>query len=227
MNNSNPKLNVACYYFPNYHTGDPRNDDVHGKGWSEWRLVEAATPRFPGHQQPNLPLHGFTDEKQPEVMAQKIEDAVSHGIKTFLFDWYYYDDGPFLNRALDEGFLNAPNLNKMKFATMWANHTWTDIHPCGRFSPRPTLFEGAVKPETFETVAKIHCEKYFPNSSYLKFNGCPTTGSGKLNITDKAFPAIKAGGNLPLTYFAKVSGDAQNTEGIEAAKVVFTISIVE
>lgn len=61
----------------------------------------------------------------------------------------------------------------------------------------------------------------------LKFNGCPTTGSGKLNITDKAFPAIKAGGNLPLTYFAKVSGDAQNTEGIEAAKVVFTISIVE
>lgn len=61
----------------------------------------------------------------------------------------------------------------------------------------------------------------------LKFNGCPTTGSGKLNINDKAFPAIKAGGNLPLTYFAKVSGDAQNTEGIEAAKVVFTISIVE
>ena len=61
----------------------------------------------------------------------------------------------------------------------------------------------------------------------LKFNGCPTTGSGKLNITEKAFPAIKAGENLPLTYFAKVSGDAQNTEGIEAAKVVFTISIVE
>ncbi len=61
----------------------------------------------------------------------------------------------------------------------------------------------------------------------LKFNGCPTTGSGKLNIHDKAFPSIKAGESLPLTYFAKVSGDAQNTEGIEAAKVVFTISIVE
>ena len=61
----------------------------------------------------------------------------------------------------------------------------------------------------------------------LKFNGCPTTGAGKLNINDQAFPIIKAGGNLQLTYFAKVSGDAQNTEGIEAAKVVFTISIVE
>ena len=61
----------------------------------------------------------------------------------------------------------------------------------------------------------------------LKFNGCPTTGAGKLAINDQAFPAIRAGGSLPLTYFAKVSGDAQNTEGIEAAKVVFTISIVE
>jgi len=61
----------------------------------------------------------------------------------------------------------------------------------------------------------------------LKFNGCPTIGAGKLNINDQAFPIIKAGGNLPLTYFAKVSGDAQNTTGIEAAKVVFTISIVE
>lgn len=61
----------------------------------------------------------------------------------------------------------------------------------------------------------------------LKFNGCSTTGAGKLSINDKAFPAIRAGGSLPLTYFAKVSGDAQNTEGIEAAKVVFTISIVE
>ena len=61
----------------------------------------------------------------------------------------------------------------------------------------------------------------------LKFNGCPTIGTGKLSINDKAFPAIKAGGSLPLTYFAKVSGDAQNTDGVEAAKVVFTISIVE
>lgn len=61
----------------------------------------------------------------------------------------------------------------------------------------------------------------------LKFNGCPTTGAGKLSINDQAFPIIKAGGNLLLTYFAKVSGDAQNTTGIEAAKVVFTISIVD
>lgn len=60
----------------------------------------------------------------------------------------------------------------------------------------------------------------------LKFNDCPTIGAGKLNIHDQAFPAIQAGESLPLTYFAKVSGDAQNTEGSEVARVIFTISIV-
>lgn len=191
MNNSNPKLNVACYYFPNYHTGDPRNDTIHGKDWNEWRLVEGATPRFPGHQQPNIPLHGFQDEKQPAVMAQKIKDATDHGIKTFLFDWYYYDDGPFLNRALEEGFLKAENRNEMQFATMWANHTWTDIHPCGRFSPRTPLYDGKVKPETFEKVVQIHCEQYFPQQNYLKFNGCPYFSIYDLNQLLQSFGSIK------------------------------------
>ena len=61
----------------------------------------------------------------------------------------------------------------------------------------------------------------------LKINGCPTKGTGNLPITENAFPVITANGSQPLTYFAKVSGDAQNTENLEAAKVVFTISIVD
>jgi hypothetical protein len=30
---------IACYYFPNYHV-DPKNEAVHGPGWSEWELVK-------------------------------------------------------------------------------------------------------------------------------------------------------------------------------------------
>ena len=82
-------LDIGCYYFPNYHTGDPRNEKVHGPGWNEWELVKSATPRFPGHHQPNLPLRGFLDERLPEVMTENINLASSHGINTFIFDWYY------------------------------------------------------------------------------------------------------------------------------------------
>ena len=61
----------------------------------------------------------------------------------------------------------------------------------------------------------------------LKINGCPTKGAGKLPITKNAFPVISANGSQALTYFAKVSGDAPNADDIQAANVVFTISIVD
>jgi hypothetical protein len=93
------KITIAAYYFPNYHTDDPRNIEIKGEGWAEWELVKTATPRFPGEHQPNIPAWGYTDEKDPKVMAQKIDAAVNHGVDTFIFDWYMYEDGPFLNRC--------------------------------------------------------------------------------------------------------------------------------
>ena len=59
----------------------------------------------------------------------------------------------------------------------------------------------------------------------LKINGCVTTGTGRVQLT--SFPVIAAGGSQKLTYFAKVSGDAPNSKDVQAANVVFTISIVD
>lgn len=61
----------------------------------------------------------------------------------------------------------------------------------------------------------------------LKINGCPTKDAGRLTITDNAFPVIAANGSQALTYFAKVSGDAPNADDVQAANVIFTISIVD
>ncbi len=120
---------VASYYFPNYHLGDARNEKLKGREWSEWELVKAARPRFPGHHQPNVPLWGYTDESDPKTMAQKIGTAADHGIDAFIFDWYYYEDGLYLERGLEKGFFGAANNRRLKFALMWANCDWVDIHP--------------------------------------------------------------------------------------------------
>ena len=61
----------------------------------------------------------------------------------------------------------------------------------------------------------------------LKINDCVTKGSGKISINAKSFPVIRTGGSQALTYFAKVSGDAPNAEDVQAANVVFTISIAD
>ena len=60
----------------------------------------------------------------------------------------------------------------------------------------------------------------------LKLNGCVTKGAGSVVISSSAFPVISAGGSQLLTYYAKVSGDAPNADSVQAANIVFTISIV-
>ena len=166
---------VACYYFPNYHA-DRRNAVTHGPGWSEWELVKRATPRFAGHRQPRIPLWGYEDEADPTVMARKIDSAADHAIDTFIFDWYWYDDGPFLERALEEGFLHAANNARIQFALMWANHDWTDIHPAAynRVGDQASrLYPGSVSEKTFETIADYVIEHYFSHPSYWTIDGRP------------------------------------------------------
>jgi hypothetical protein len=149
------EITVASYYFGNYHPGDPRNVKMKGADWSEWELLKAAKPRFPGHQQPKVPLWGYGDESDPKVMAQKIDAAADHGIDAFIFCWYRYDDGPFLERPINEGFMKAPNNNRMKFALMWANHDWIDLHPYKRGTPEKLMFPGTVTPENFEKIGDL------------------------------------------------------------------------
>lgn len=164
---------VAAYYFPNYHPGDARNNKVHGEGWSEWEVVKAARPRFQGQQQPRVPLWGYTDESDPVQMAQKITAAADHGVDAFIFDWYYYDDGPFLERGLEKGFMQAANNNRMKFGLMWANHDWTDIHPYTAGQPQRLLYPGKISPATWDTMTDYIISKYFKHPAYWMVQGAP------------------------------------------------------
>lgn len=167
------RITVACYYFPNYHTHDRRNDSLKGDGWAEWELVKKARPCFDGQQQPKVPAWGYTDEKDPAEMARKIDAAADNGVDVFIFDWYYYDDGPFLNRALDEGFLKAPNTEKLKFALMWANHDWLDIHPYTKGDEQKILYPGRVTPETFDKIGDLIIKEYFTKPNYWTVDGKP------------------------------------------------------
>ena len=164
------KPTVCAYYFPNWHP-DPRNDKWHGTGWTEWEVTKCARPRFIGHQQPKVPHWGYEDESDPKVMAKKIDAAVTHGIDGFIFDWYWFSDGPFRTRCIENGFLKASNSKDMKFAIMWANHDPICTHPGSRMYPRPSLLDGATSPETFLKATNYCIENYFKHPNYLRVNG--------------------------------------------------------
>ncbi len=160
---------VCTYYFPNWHV-DERNEEMHGKGWTEWRVVQYATPRFPGHEQPKVPLWGYDDEANPVHMEKKIKAAADHGIDAFIFDWYYFSDGPYRERCLQEGFLPAANCQDIEFALMWANHNPIYAHPGSYLHPGSQLWNGDVDAATFIKCTD-HCIKhYFNQPNYLRVN---------------------------------------------------------
>lgn len=163
---------VLAYYFPDWHR-DPRNAAWFGDGWTEWELLKAARPRFEGHRQPRVPLLGYRDETDPAVAASDLELAAAHGIDGFLFDYYWYDDGPYLSGALDNGFLGAANSSRLRFALMWANHQLVDIFPDRGGAAPGLLKDGALDRRSFEAMAAYVIDRYFSRPNYLTVDGRP------------------------------------------------------
>jgi hypothetical protein len=161
---------VAAYYFPNWHV-DPRIENIHGHGWTEWRVTQYATPRFDGHDQPKVPLWGYQDESKPEVMAPKISSAVNYGIDAFIFDWYWFTDGPYRERCLNNGFLKAYNNKDIKFAIMWANHDAINAHPGSYWKPAEPIWSGIVTEESFKACTDYCIQHYFNQPNYLRIDG--------------------------------------------------------
>ncbi len=166
------EITVAAYYFPGYQvTGEnhlPVSRQPYMENQSEWELVRAAKPRFKGHQQPKVPAWGYTDEKDPAVMAMKIDAAADYGVDAFIFDWYNYEGKPFLNQCLDDGFLKAKNTERIKFSLMWANHDWKDLFPVHEqnLSELEVMYSGAVSAEAFDKIGDELIEKYFTQPNY-------------------------------------------------------------
>ncbi len=164
---------IGAYYFPNFHV-DPRNELVHGRNWTEWEIVKRGEPKFAGHQQPKRPLWGMEDESLPSVFEKKIAAAHSAGLNHFIFDWYWYQGQPFLERALEKGYLNATNKADVKFCLMWANHDWFNIMPARLYkrNPQPT-YSGSYNAEEFDRVVDYVISRYFHDSSYFQIDGAP------------------------------------------------------
>ena len=175
------KQEVFAVYFPSWHP-DRHYEKWYGKGFCEWELLKTTKPLFPGHKQPLEPLWGYFDESSPEYMAKQIDLAADSGITGFMFDWYWYEGDQFLEKPLDEAFLNAPNRNRLKFFLMWANHSW-GIWPAlddglrgmnGNENQASRIFLTIRhSEEDLRNVMRFCCEKYFKCENYWKIDGKP------------------------------------------------------
>lgn len=163
---------VAAYYWPAYHDEERWRPFFQGTE-GEWEIIKNSKPKYAGHNQPRKPLWGYEDETKPEVMEKKIQAAVSHGVNVMVFDWYWYQGGPFLEKCINEGFLKAKNNDKIKFYIMWANHAATTLWDKRRSHKLDTIWPGTVDRANFDKVADRIISKYMKHPSYYKINGEP------------------------------------------------------
>ena len=167
------QYDIAAYVWPAYTGDDPRNHIFWNEGYGEWQTVKAATAKFEGHSWPRKPLWGYVNEADPAVMEMEIEQAASHGVNVFIYDWYWYDRRPFLEECLNNGFLKAKNNKKMYFYLMWANHDGVSFWDKRSDGGWTTIWDGRVDRAEFERIVNRIIEKYFKLDNYYKIDGCP------------------------------------------------------
>lgn len=172
--NSNNDYYVAAYIWPSCHDEPMSREKLWGEGIGEWEIIQKGNPRFEGHYQPRIPLWGYSMDDDPVAWEQKINAATDHGVNVFIFDWYWYDGKPYLEEAVDSGFLKAGNNNKMNFYLMWANHDvpgkmWNHY----RYKTDSLLWQGEVDWENYKIIVARVIKQYFKEPNYFKINSEP------------------------------------------------------
>lgn len=106
------KYDIAAYVWPAYTGDEPRSLIFWPDGIGEWQTVKNQTVKQNGYFWDRAPLLGYQNEADPTVMSGQIDLALSYGVNVFIYDWYWYDNRPFLENCLNDGFLKAPNNDK-------------------------------------------------------------------------------------------------------------------
>ncbi|TDW59237.1 uncharacterized protein DUF616 [Novosphingobium sp. PhB55] len=118
-----PKAKAIGLYLPQFHSFS-FNDTVWGAGFTEWRNVVKAKPRFDEHIQPLLPGElGFYDLRTPETLAAQARLAFKHGLSGMAVYYYRFGRERLMSAPTDR-LLSVPGA-KLNFFYCWANEDWT------------------------------------------------------------------------------------------------------
>lgn len=169
-----PKARVIAMYLPQYHP-IPENDDVWGKGFTEWNNVAKARPLFRGHHQPNIPADlGFYDLRLPETRELQAKLAREAGVEGFMYWHYWFGNGKrLLERPFDEVLESGEP--DFPFCLGWANHdwrtsTWTTM---GNLQKNHMICKQTYPGDEDYIAHFNYCLKAFKDPRYIKVDGKP------------------------------------------------------
>lgn len=114
---------IIAFYLPQFYPVEI-NDELYGKGFTEWRNVARAKPLFPRHYQPHIPADlGFYDLRVEETRCDQAKLAKQYGVDGFCYWHYWLGNGvEFLERPAKE--MLKSHKPDFPFCLAWANHDW-------------------------------------------------------------------------------------------------------
>lgn len=184
---------VAAYIWPSCHNDSMGEKVLWPEKTGEWEIIKKGNPRFEGHYQPKVPLWGYGMDNDPKVMENWIKAATDNGINTFIFDWYWFNNGSFLESCLNDGFLKAKNNKEMNFYIMWADHNvarnYWNVHRYKDDSSR--LWNGYIDWPNWKIIVKRIINQYFMQPNYLKIEGRPVFSVFSLENLIKTFGTVE------------------------------------
>jgi glycosyltransferase involved in cell wall biosynthesis len=161
------RARLIAFYLPQFHTFR-ENDEWWGKGFTEWRNLPRAIPRFGGHYQPRIPRDlSFYNLEDPSVMRRQVQMAIDMGLWAFCFYFYWFNRHRLMEKPLD-AFRDDKSL-EMPFMILWANENWT------------RRWDGAdqeilIQQDQFaeDDDALVDClQSYFSDERYVRIGGRP------------------------------------------------------
>ncbi len=194
---------VAAYIWPSCHDDPMGREMLWPEGTGEWEVIKKGSPRFEGHYQPRQPFWGHEPDNDPKVVEKWIEAATGHGVSVFVYDWYWYNGGPFLESALNDGFLGARNNEKMKFYVMWANHdvkyNYWNVY---RYKDNTgILWNAGVDWKNYRIIVDRLINQYFRRPNYFKINGEPVFSIFSVDKLLESFGNSAEEARKALDYF--------------------------
>lgn len=197
------KYFVAAYIWPSCHNDSLGREKLWADGTGEWEVIKKGNPRYDGHYQPRQPLWGYELDNDSEVVEKWIDAATDNGVNVFVYDWYWYEGGPYLESALNDGFLKARNNEKMQFYIMWANHdvkyNYWNYH---RYKDNTDiLWNAKVDWKNYKIIVDRIINQYFKRPNYFKINGEPVFSVFSVDKLVESFGNSEAEARKALDYF--------------------------
>lgn len=201
---------IAAFIWPSCHDDSLGHHYLWSEGDGEWEVIKKGTPRFEGHQQPKQPLWGYEHDDDPKVVERWIDTALKYGVNTFIYDWYWFMNSPYLEGALNDGFLKATNNEKMNFYIMWANHfvvkNYWNYHRYG--DDTSELFNPVIDETNYKTIVDRIISQYFSRPNYVKIDGCPVFGIFSIDNFIKGFNGDLNKAGEAMEYFRQKAREA-------------------